>query len=296
MIKLTHKEIDFELYNDICTMPILSYNSFIENTIFRNDIGCKIEDLGYHFSRMAMFAKNDKKDYYLQQRKNLNICIINILRGINFDITSAFSADKKDILDIDDMYNSLNIDMNRNTDSAMTMLVEANEIMSTIDNHSSTWNVLGMVDNMAKALSELSVFLLKKRCYNEYVYSEIDYLDRYTKLLNSQLIVYHPKMFGNSQILNYWTMVLNRTRAELKSIVSPSEIEDNIIRQIDNYIVDTMKPLNLSGFDAENEVVKRRKSFEKICAMMMKMGIDNPKNLSVVSFYTSIEQLKNRQK
>lgn len=57
-----------------------------------------------------------------------------------------------------------------------------------------------------------------------------------------------------------------------------------------------MSPKNLDGDRSQNMVIKFRLEFEELCIALMVAGVENPRQMSVFSFYTAIKHFESKNK
>lgn len=96
--------------------------------------------------------------------------------------------------------------------------------------------------------------------------------------------------FDDSSTRNYFDNLISKTRLTLKEMLGQPVNQDEKAN-VEDYFDSVMKPKYLLN-NKNNEVVLMEKMFEETCSVLQDNGIQNPKSLSVLEFYSKIEFLE----
>lgn len=75
--------------------------------------------------------------------------------------------------------------------------------------------------------------------------------------------------------------------------------EDKHLKEVvkeDDYFVKLIQPFNLDWFSPDNAIYEARKGFEKLCVLLIQKGIDCPERMTVMRFFTTINELQKKTK
>lgn len=93
--------------------------------------------------------------------------------------------------------------------------------------------------------------------------------------------------------VEYYSNLKKRTKLVLRSIISGEDVAQEV-QDVDDHLFGMYEVGEFSG--AEGQEAKYKVGFEEICSMMMVRGIQDPRMVSVVTFYKAIDTLKHINK
>lgn len=148
-----------------------------------------------------------------------------------------------------------------------------------IDDHSDK-NLLAIMTRMGK---------------HGFTYKDLNAtLEDIKKKFNRELKQFFPAKYGDSAKMNYLQQMKEKVIAELNYVITGEDRYMVQIKQIYEYFISLMKPKNIDWNSAGNVIVESKKLFEQLCITMMKDGITNPGQLSVMKFHIAVESYEKK--
>lgn len=96
-----------------------------------------------------------------------------------------------------------------------------------------------------------------------------------------------PRLFADDEEVNYFDQLKRKALLAIDGLLRGSEVEE-LIREIDDYIVSFHAPKNFDYDSPENEVIHHRVSYERVCTGLEKNGINTDK-ITAFQFYSKID-------
>lgn len=115
--------------------------------------------------------------------------------------------------------------------------------------------------------------------------------DAVKKKIDTELTIYFPRLFVDSQIKEYYDTLKERTMAILKNIAEgKDDVEDERVGEITLKLMTFSKPTDWGG-GAEVDIDKQ---FESVCLAISEQLHRNPKEFTTMEFYNAYELLTDR--
>jgi len=126
---------------------------------------------------------------------------------------------------------------------------------------------------------------------NEVKHSKIvDFLIWLKKKLDTELVTYFPKDFGdNAKEKEVYDKLKQKTLLKLDGIINDNDNSEQITK-IDDFLFSLYKPKNFTGQDSVE--VKYDKQFETTCMYISQETNLNAKSMTVLEFYNTLSELK----
>lgn len=117
---------------------------------------------------------------------------------------------------------------------------------------------------------------------------------RSKKKIDSELRLYFPAMFEDSQVKEYYNILRNRTLALLQNIVAGLERPDATpeIDKLTTALITYSNPQSFSGSDGAE--VRMDRQFEDLALMLSEQLHVKSKEMSVLEFYNAFDFVKRR--
>lgn len=123
----------------------------------------------------------------------------------------------------------------------------------------------------------------------------VDYLTSFKKKIDLEFDVFFPKLNDNAAIKEYYSQLKRRTTLVLQSIKDATANLDDQIAAIDEFLLSQIKPKNYHGKDGLE--AKMIANFEETCVILAQNHVNaNPRNMTTLSYYQSLEVLKAQMK
>lgn len=203
-----------------------------------------------------------------------------------------------DLASINKKFNKLDVYLaNRQIDEA---IIERKHLHQTIYN---VWNKINFPSLQfgchihsidGKRLEDYSdknlLVIMERMGKAGFTYGELkSLLEDLKKKFNHELKIMFPGKYGESGKMNYLSQVKEKIMAELNFIITGEEQHLVKIKTIIDYFINMMKPKNIDWNSSSNVLVEAKRLYEQLCITMMKDGIPNPGQLSVMKFHLAVE-------
>jgi len=113
------------------------------------------------------------------------------------------------------------------------------------------------------------------------------------KKVESELSLYFPDLYADGVNKEYYNIITERTKLVLDSVINDTDNEA-AIKDITNKVLTYMKPHTFEG--EKNLELASEKQFENMCMMITDHMHVNPKNYTVVEFYTAFQYIRDKSK
>lgn len=123
-----------------------------------------------------------------------------------------------------------------------------------------------------------------------------DHLGTVKKKIDTELMLYFPKVFEDSSIKEYFDIVRKRTMAVLNNIVAGMEAPDATpeVEQMTTQLITYSHPQAFSGSDSAEITFDRQ--YENLCVLLSHNLNVQPKQYTVLEFYNAFEFLKEKNR
>lgn len=111
------------------------------------------------------------------------------------------------------------------------------------------------------------------------------------KKIDSELRVYFPRLFDNSEIKEYFDLLKART-VKILECIQANVPESAEIERLTNALLTYFKPQNFSGRESAEIAFDRQ--FEDLCLALSEQLHVRPKELTVLEFYNAFDFLQER--
>ena len=109
------------------------------------------------------------------------------------------------------------------------------------------------------------------------------------KKIQAELELYFPQEFINVKEKEAYDRLKSRTLLVLEKIINDKDISSEI-NAIDDYLFNLHKPKSFLG--DESVEIKYDKQFETMCLIISQKANQNARNMTVLQFYSSLENIK----
>lgn len=241
-------------YENAEELPLRRNSKFQKYLLLKSGVGCTIQDVGNHFQNLHGFIAYDKKEEAKKEAENLHYNFFSILNEIEYN---------------DLAFASLIFSINGE---------KLNDISE---------------ENLNKVIDWLSDHGMTKKLVSE----EVD--DTKERIVND-LKLYFPKFFPESSDFTYFAKIKQGIDASAQKILQQienesGEVDQEIIKmldQISKWFVDIKSAKNFTANDPNNCIVKSETSFEELCALVESKGASNPKDFTLIEFYSRLEYIR----
>lgn len=117
----------------------------------------------------------------------------------------------------------------------------------------------------------------------------IEFLAYFKKKLDTELLLYFPKLFDDSFEKNIFDKYMQRANLQLAHIIE-GEDQKAAIKDIDNYLFGLYKPKTFEG--KESVEIRFDKQFELSCILISQKVNREAKNMTVLEYYTALENIQ----
>lgn len=121
-------------------------------------------------------------------------------------------------------------------------------------------------------------------------------LDAVKKKIDTELRLYFPEVFADSELKEYYDLLKRRTAAMLETIVAGGEANENErkIERLTTALVTYAKPKSFSG--SESTEIQFDRQFEDLCLVLSEQLHVKPKEYTVLEFYNAFDFVQKRAK
>lgn len=120
-----------------------------------------------------------------------------------------------------------------------------------------------------------------------------DVIDSAKKKIEEELELYFPTLFADSSVKEMYDLMLKRTKYVLYGIIEKTSYKEQI-EDVTEELITYTKP---KDFSSEHSIeLAADKQFERICIMLSESLHVNPKQYTVMEFYTAFDYLKEKSK
>lgn len=105
-----------------------------------------------------------------------------------------------------------------------------------------------------------------------------------------------PDWFSDSSQMNYYEQIKRKSLAYIDYVLRFNKEALKIIRDVDIYLMNHMKPKRFSSEDKENVILQHDNAFENLCIALEQSGIQQPKKLTVFEFYKRLKYIEKQNK
>lgn len=112
------------------------------------------------------------------------------------------------------------------------------------------------------------------------------------KKIDTELMLYFPALFNNSDIKEYYDILRRRAMAVLKNIVAGESIDTDEIERLTTELMTYSKPRVFAG--SESAEIKHDRQFEDLCLALSEQLNIRPKECTVLEFYNAFDFLRDR--
>lgn len=119
-------------------------------------------------------------------------------------------------------------------------------------------------------------------------------LEAVKKKIDAELIVYFPRLFGGSEVKEYYDILRKRTLRVLENIAAGVRVPDETdeVEKLTTALVTYSNPQEFAGSDGVE--VKFDRQFEDLCLALSEQLHVEPKKCSVLEFYNAFDFLQER--
>lgn len=110
------------------------------------------------------------------------------------------------------------------------------------------------------------------------------------KKMDLEFDVFFPALINDPVTIDAANHILKRAVYLMRSIYAPSEEIQAKIREADDHLISKIKPKVFGGRDGLE--VKTLKWFPEICTLLQQNGISQPKRMTVLEFYQTVETIE----
>lgn len=90
-------------------------------------------------------------------------------------------------------------------------------------------------------------------------------------------------------------MLFEKIIAECEFIISDGKKDYlQVIKNVNEYFLDLIKPKNLNGNDKHNVIVLFKVQFSELCIALMSNSIPDPEKMTVFRFYSALKYFENK--
>ena len=121
-------------------------------------------------------------------------------------------------------------------------------------------------------------------------------LDAVKKKIDIELTLYFPRLFGGSEVKEYYDILRRRTIQILQGIVEglPRPDETKEVERLTTALITYTAPRNFSGQDSAE--IQFDREFENLCLALSEQLHIQPKGCTVLEFYNAFDLLQERAK
>lgn len=119
-------------------------------------------------------------------------------------------------------------------------------------------------------------------------------LEAAKKKIDSELMLYFPRLFNDSDVKEYFDILKRRTMEILNNIIEGMRYPDKTkaIEKLNTMLITYSRPKNFSGSDGEE--VQFDRQFENLCLAISEQLHVNPKTYTVMEFYNAFDLIQER--
>lgn len=119
-------------------------------------------------------------------------------------------------------------------------------------------------------------------------------LEAVKKKIDTELTLYFPRLFGGSEVKEYYDILRRRTMKILQGIVEglPRPDETDEVEKLTTALITYTAPRNFSGQDSAE--IQFDREFENLCLALSEQLHIQPKGCTVLEFYNAFDFLKER--
>lgn len=119
-------------------------------------------------------------------------------------------------------------------------------------------------------------------------------LESAKKKIDSELMLYFPSMFNDSDVKEYFDILKRRTLEILKNLIEGKSEPDRTkeIDRLNTKLITFMKPKDFTGSDGVE--VQFDRQYENICLALSEQLHINPKGYTVMEFYNAFDLIQER--
>ncbi len=114
-------------------------------------------------------------------------------------------------------------------------------------------------------------------------------LEGLKKKLNMELALMFPDKYQDTARLNYLSQIKAKALAELNYVLTGEERYLHEIKGVVGYFQSLLAPKNISWTNSKNIIIEAKRSYEKVCSLLMQSGIPNPGQLSIIKFHVAVD-------
>jgi len=116
------------------------------------------------------------------------------------------------------------------------------------------------------------------------------------KKIDSELMLYFPSLFNDSDVKEYFDILKRRTLAILKNIISGKSNPDKTIEveKLNSKLITYTSPKDFAG--SEGVEVQFDRQYENLCLALSEQLHVNPKGYTVMEFYNAFDLIQERAK
>ena len=116
------------------------------------------------------------------------------------------------------------------------------------------------------------------------------------KKIDSELMLYFPSLFNDSDVKEYFDILKRRTLAILKNIISGKSNPDKTteVEKLNSKLITYTSPKDFAG--SEGVEVQFDRQYENLCLALSEQLHVNPKGYTVMEFYNAFDLIQERAK
>lgn len=123
-----------------------------------------------------------------------------------------------------------------------------------------------------------------------------DVINQVKKNFNRELTLLFPEKYTDTARMNYFTQIKTKIIAEQKFILTGEQRWLNELKNVFDYFMSLMRPKNINWNDSRNVVIEAKRSYERLCSILMQAGVQSPGQLSVIKFHIAVETYESKRR
>lgn len=119
-------------------------------------------------------------------------------------------------------------------------------------------------------------------------------IEKIKKKLNSELRLYLPELFNENHDIDVTSDVIRKAIMQIEHTLGRKDYTKELA-DVQNRILNTIRPLCFDSEDPGNYQVEAEKSFEELCALLTSKGLQKPQEIPALQFYLNIRLLTKKK-